>query len=189
VEDLIIASHAEPVLKKAWHIEKKFKSVHRQVDLLSTTFSRMHEYARRIIDVQAQRPSTWPVRGRITSRFGIRFHPLFRRYMFHEGLDIANSLWTPIFATAAGIVTDVGRKGDMGNVVRITHAGSGYDTRYAHLVQFAVVEGQVVNRGDIIGYMGTTGRSTGCHLHYEVIRSGKHIDPLTCILPQDIIVD
>lgn len=188
-EELIIASFEDTIVKKAIQNIKDVESLNRQVDLLSATFSRMNKHVIRINDLLAQSPSIWPVRGRITSGFGFRFHPFFRRNKFHKGIDIANNKCSPIFSTAAGIVTVVGRKNDMGNIVTITHKGSGYTTCYAHLLQATVVEGQVVNRGELIGYIGNTGQSTGPHLHYEVTKNGKHINPMNCILPSDIVVD
>jgi murein DD-endopeptidase MepM/ murein hydrolase activator NlpD len=94
-----------------------------------------------------------------------------------------------ILAPADGIVSYVGRKQYYGITVYIDHHGNGYTTRYAHLVQSAVGEGDVVRRGDIVGYMGNTGRSTGPHLHYEVRVMGKPVDPLSVIVPTDVVVD
>ncbi len=187
--ELLIASIEDPEINKATSIEKEISSLINQADLLRVTFSRTNKHTKRVNDLLAQRPSIWPARGRITSGFGYRFHPFFQRYMFHDGIDIANIQWSPIISTAAGIVTFVGKKSELGNVVTLTHESSGYKTRYAHLVQPAVVEGQVVNRGDLIGYMGNTGLSTGSHLHYEVIKNGKRINPMQCILPLNVVVD
>ncbi len=188
-EELLIASIEDPEIKKAVTIEKDIISLINQADLLRVTFSKTNKHTKRMNDLHSQRPSIWPARGRITSGFGYRFHPFFRISMFHDGIDIANIQWSPIISTAAGIVTFVGRKQELGNVVTLTHESSGYRTRYAHLVQPAVVEGQVVNRGELIGYMGNTGRSTGPHLHYEVVKNGKLINPMQCILPLNVVVD
>jgi murein DD-endopeptidase MepM/ murein hydrolase activator NlpD len=108
---------------------------------------------------------------------------------FHEGLDIANLRWTPIFVTADGIVNFVGYRGNYGTSVMVNHRGSGYTTVYAHLEQSAVVEGQVVKRGELIGYLGNSGRSTGPHLHYEVRKFNRFDNPMKYILPMDYIVD
>ena len=140
-------------------------------------------------DRWAQRPSIWPARGRTTSTFGYRYHPFMRGMVFHEGLDIANKIWTPIFATADGIVYSVAWRGNYGTSIMINHRGSGYITVYAHLRQSAVVEGQVVKRGELIAYLGNSGMSTGPHLHYEVRKFNKHVNPMKHILPMDIIVD
>ena len=112
-------------------------------------------------------PSILPTYGRFTSPYGYRIHPIRRNRDFHTGFDIANDRGTPIYATANGIVTFAGRSGGMGNLVRIDHA-SGLQTRYAHLDKFIVSVGESVYKGQIIAFMGTSGTSTGYHLHYEV---------------------
>ena len=101
----------------------------------------------------------------------------------HHGLDIANHRGTPIIATADGRVSSVGRNSGLGKIVAIDH-GYGFRTRYAHLSEIKVKRGQRVKRGDVIGLMGSTGYSTGPHLHYEVIRNGKTVNPIKYILNQ-----
>ncbi len=124
----------------------------------------------------AATPSIWPTRGRVTSEFGPRLSPFSRRREFHYGIDIAGPRGTPIYATADGNVVLATYRRGMGNTINISH-GYGYRTVYAHLSGFAVTEGQSVEKGDLIGYMGSTGFSTGPHLHYEVHVNGIAVDP------------
>jgi murein DD-endopeptidase MepM/ murein hydrolase activator NlpD len=108
---------------------------------------------------------------------------------FHEGLDISNALGTPVYATGDGIVRFVGLKGTLGKAVCISHNETGYETVYAHLEKYTVKENQKIHRGELIGYMGNTGRSTGPHLHYEVKINGKSLNPEEYILPESVMVD
>lgn len=189
LEQTINTSLEDPVVRKASLLEEKFSGLFRQVTLQDTTFSRMANHVLMQNDRWAQRPSIWPARGRITSGFGYRSHPFMEIRVFHEGLDIANEVWTPVFATADGIVSFVGIRIFYGTSVMINHRGSGFTTVYAHLEKASVEEGQVVKRGELVGYMGNTGRSTGPHLHYEVRKFNKYDNPMKYILPLDIIVD
>jgi murein DD-endopeptidase MepM/ murein hydrolase activator NlpD len=109
--------------------------------------------------------------------------------LFHDGLDIANKHGTPIYATANGIIKFVGVKEYFGRMVTINHSDNGCETIYAHLQQTIVSSGQAVNRGDLIGFMGNSGRSTGPHLHYEVRVDNHSINPLNYILPIDLVLD
>jgi murein DD-endopeptidase MepM/ murein hydrolase activator NlpD len=188
-EDLLRAVLEDPPVRRASLVLTKIEDLLRQADLQDSTFARMAHHVSSQYDLWAQRPSIWPVRGRVTSGFGYRIHPFFKRNMFHEGLDIANRLWTPVVATADGMVVEVERSGDWGNVVEIEHRSSGITTRYAHLRQATVVEGQVVKRGELVGYLGNSGRSTGPHLHYELARFGKRENPMHYILPLNAVVD
>ncbi|MBD3347342.1 MAG: peptidoglycan DD-metalloendopeptidase family protein [Chitinivibrionales bacterium] len=189
IEDMIMASLIDPKLVEANNIENEISQLFNQIGLQKKTFSRMEHYIFRQHDRWSQHPSIWPCVGRITSGYGYRIHPLFGYRAFHEGVDIANKTWTPIFATGDGIISFSGTKRDFGNVVKITHSGSGYETIYAHLKQASVVEGHPVKRGELIGYMGNTGRSTGPHLHYEVRNMGRHVNPMHYILPVETIVN
>lgn len=126
-------------------------------------------------------PFAIPVSGvRRTSGFGTRRDPMTGRSRSHNGVDWAGPQGTPIYATADGIVTHAGRQSGFGNLVTIQHE-FGIETYYAHLHRINVTEGQRVSRGDRIGAMGTTGRSTGVHLHYEIRVGGRPINPLTYI--------
>jgi murein DD-endopeptidase MepM/ murein hydrolase activator NlpD len=189
MEEEILASLEDPLLKSAGKIQQNLEALIRQTIVEDSTFSRLSNHVGRQNERWLQRPSMWPAHGKLTSEYGLRYHPVYGHVIFHEGLDIASKEWTPVFASARGLVTAAGPQHDYGNVVVMNHDGGGYVTRYAHLVQTAVKSGQLVNRGDVIGYVGNTGLSTGPHLHYEVLEMGKHQDPLHYILPTDVIVD
>jgi murein DD-endopeptidase MepM/ murein hydrolase activator NlpD len=121
-------------------------------------------------------PLGYPVYGRITSHMGWRKNPFGRGYEFHSGIDITAPKGSKVLATADGVVEFAGWYGDYGKTVIIRHP-SGYLTLYGHLSKIDVKEGQRVKAGDVVGRVGSTGRSTGPHLHYEVIKDNKPIDP------------
>jgi len=121
-------------------------------------------------------PSIWPVHGWVTSGFGFRTDPFTGLAQMHEGLDISNREGTPVIASADGIVSATGKDFTYGNVVVISH-GFGIISRYNHLSKILVGAGRKVKRGDIIAEVGTTGRSTGPHLHYEIRVNGIPINP------------
>jgi murein DD-endopeptidase MepM/ murein hydrolase activator NlpD len=117
-----------------------------------------------------------PVAGRVSSSFGARNHPLLGFFRFHAGIDIAAPRGTPVHAASDGIISFAGRSGGYGNLLRVTHGG-GIETRYGHLSSFAVRGGTRVSRGQVIAYVGTTGLSTGPHLHWEVRKNGRAVNP------------
>lgn len=121
----------------------------------------------------------WPAAGRLSSGYGWRVHPISGKRKLHKGLDIANATGSPIRAAAAGTVTHAsgGWNGGYGTSIKINH-GDGYVTHYAHLSSLSVRVGQKVSAGQTIGSMGSTGSSTGPHLHFEVIKGGSHVNPL-----------
>ncbi|MGF1631648.1 MAG: peptidoglycan DD-metalloendopeptidase family protein [Kiloniellaceae bacterium] len=127
-----------------------------------------------------------PIDGaRLSSGFGMRKHPILGYSKMHQGTDFAAPSGTPIYAAGNGVVDFAGRHGGYGKYVRLRH-GSTYQTAYAHMKSFAkgITKGARVKQGQIIGYVGTTGRSTGPHLHYEVLVSGKQVNPLKVTLPR-----
>lgn len=143
-----------------------------KADTLEMLKGEVDEYTRRL----AATPSIWPTRGRISSGFGMRRNPFGGGSQFHYGIDIAGTHGTPVYATANGQVSFAGYRGGFGNLVIISH-GYGFQTYYAHLSGFAVSNGQWVKRGQVIGYMGRSGRATGTHLHYEVHVNGVAVNP------------
>ncbi len=118
----------------------------------------------------------WPVYGRISGRYGYRTHPVYRRRMMHTGLDIAAPHGTPIKSALAGRVKFAGWKGGYGRTIIVEHP-NGYETLYGHCTKLLVTKGQTVKRGETIGKVGTTGVSTGPHVHFEVREHGKRINP------------
>ncbi|MBG3876153.1 peptidoglycan DD-metalloendopeptidase family protein [Desulfovibrio oxamicus] len=132
-------------------------------------------------EVLAATPSIWPADGYISSTFGMRVSPFTGKGEFHKGIDVINRPGTPIYAPARGTVTFAAVDGAYGNCVVLQHGG-GLSTRYAHMQRFVLKEGQTINRGDLIGYIGNSGRSTGPHLHYEVRLNGVCVNPMRYIL-------
>ena len=189
LQQIVEETFDEPTVKIASSLERDADALMRQVKIQDSTFTRFAGYVYSQKDNWQQRPSIWPTRGRVTSSYGYRFHPVVGYTIFHEGIDIANNPWTPIFATADGFVKFVGNGGNYGNVVKISHRDDVYLSIYAHLQKTSLVEGQVVRRRDLVGYMGSTGRSTGTHLHYELRKMGNLVNPMDYILPTDIVVD
>jgi murein DD-endopeptidase MepM/ murein hydrolase activator NlpD len=134
-------------------------------------------------------PSDKPVKAAsFTSGYGVRSDPFQGRAALHAGIDLAGAVGTPIYATADGIITDAGyNSGGYGNLIKIDH-GRGIETRYGHLSAMNVRPGQRVRRGDVIGRMGSTGRSTGSHLHYEVRIDGRAVNPVPFMKSTDYLV-
>ncbi|MCL2688887.1 MAG: M23 family metallopeptidase [Chitinispirillia bacterium] len=188
-EDMLFASMLDPVIVRAESLRLQTAALLRQAELQESTFLQTSENVKRMHSRWSKRPSIWPAHGRITSEYGFRFHPFTGLRLMHEGLDIANEVWTPIYATADGQVQNVSNWTHFGNLVKISHLNGEYITYYAHLHKAAVTPGQFVKRGELIGYMGNSGRSTGPHLHYEVHHKGRPINPMAFILPADHIVD
>ena len=124
-----------------------------------------------------RRPCSWV---KLTSPYGYRTHPTTGQYKFHNGVDLANSQGTPIYAARSGKVTVATYGGTYGYYVTINH-GDGYSSLYAHMTHYTVSKGQTVKKGDIIGYMGSTGRSTGPHLHFSIFYNGSSVNPMNYI--------
>lgn len=142
---------------------------------------------RALADTARSMPFRRPTPSRTTSGFGVRFDPFNGRPALHQGQDFAAPLNTPIYAPAPGIVSFVGVRSGYGNTVEIDH-GRGFKTRYAHLNAMAVQSGQRIALGQRIGAMGTTGRSTGVHLHYEVWMDGRPQNPARFMRAGDQLV-
>lgn len=119
--------------------------------------------------------SFMPVTGAVSSGFGTRWHPILGQRRFHRGLDLRAAYGTPVRAAGDGVVTMAGWAGGYGRQVRIAHGG--HDTSYSHMSRFAIAAGARVQRGQVIGYVGSSGLSTGPHLHFELHRGGRPVDP------------
>ena len=128
-------------------------------------------------------PSIWPVAGWLTSSYGNRRDPFTGGRDFHPGLDISADHGDAVRAPAAGVVSSASMAGNYGNLVVIDH-GFGIVTKYGHLSRFGVMPGQQINRGDILGYVGSTGRSTSSHLHYEIWVNDKLTNPMRLLGPR-----
>lgn len=118
----------------------------------------------------------WPCEGPLTSYYGWRTHPIFGTRTYHDGYDIAASTGTPVYAAGSGVVTMASVYGGYGNCLQI-YIGNGYTTLYGHLSGFAVSNGEYVEKGQVVAYVGSTGWSTGPHLHYGLIKNGSFVDP------------
>lgn len=122
----------------------------------------------------------WPTNGWVSSRYGMRWHPIYHRWTLHDGLDLAAPCGRPVRATARGVVVARYYNGAYGNRVVIAHGlrrGVGLATTYNHLRRFSTHRGERVRRGEVIGFVGSTGYSTGCHLHFMVLRNGRPVNP------------
>jgi len=140
------------------------------------SFNELLKYLREQKSILAATPSIWPVKGWVTSEFGSRDNPFGSSFEFHKGIDIATRMGKEIMAPADGLVIEVAYQSDDGNIVRIDH-GYGIVTSYSHMMKSVVKFGTRVKRGDLIGYVGDTGRSTGTHLHYAVYVNNVPVNP------------
>jgi murein DD-endopeptidase MepM/ murein hydrolase activator NlpD len=168
--DLVIALH------------EKVDRVRRKLYIESKSQDEVVNLAEKKEKLYASIPAIQPVANRqliaLASGFGLRIHPVYKVKKMHNGIDFAASIGTPVYATADGSVSKVEvRFSGYGKLVEIDH-GFGYRTRYAHMHDFAVRNGQQVKRGDLIGYVGNTGLSTAPHLHYEVLINEQRVDPV-----------
>ncbi len=150
----------------------------RQVQMQQTSYSEIVHKMEYNKEFFKHLPAIKPADGYYSNGgFGIRLHPIFKDYRFHEGLDITSEEGTPIHAAADGVVEFAGNRGTYGKVIEIDH-GYNYKTVYAHLSIIGVKEGQMIKRGTLIGRMGRTGVATGTHLHYEVVKNGVRVNPV-----------
>ena len=172
--------------REALRIHLDLDALIRRANLVSASFREASDSLNSHIQRLAATPSIMPTEGFLTSNFSqIRYHPILHINRAHEGIDITAAYGTPIVAPAGGRVVKVGWENGYGLAVEIDH-GYGITTRYAHQSRTAVVVGQTLKRGDRIGYVGSTGLSTGPHLHYEVLIEGRPTDPLKFIMPNAI---
>ncbi len=163
--------------------KKKLDVLTKKLYVQSKSYDEVIELAKKKEQMLASIPAIQPVSNkdlkRIASGFGYRIHPIYKTRKMHKGLDFSAPKGTPIFSTGDGVITNsknVGGRG-YGKYVVIDH-GYGYETLYGHMSKVNVRRGQKVKRGDIIGYVGNTGSSTAPHLHYEVIKNGRKINPI-----------
>jgi murein DD-endopeptidase MepM/ murein hydrolase activator NlpD len=183
-----LLSQGGTVGREAFGLHANLDALIRRANLLAVSFEEAAESLSAHVQQMAATPSIMPTVGFLTSKFSmIRYHPILHEDRPHEGIDITAALGTRIVAPAAGRVIKVGRENGYGLMVVVDH-GYGIETRYAHMSRTAAYVGQTVKRGDLLGYVGSTGLSTGPHLHYEVRVNGQPVDPLRYVLP-DAITD
>jgi murein DD-endopeptidase MepM/ murein hydrolase activator NlpD len=163
-------------------IEKTLEALFQRMKIQEQSYKQVEALVKDKATLLAHTPAIQPVHNRdltrIASGFGIRIDPIYKTQKMHQGLDFTAPQGTPIYATANGTVNHAGNKGNgYGNYVTIDH-GYGYQTLYGHMVRIKVANGQAVKRGEVIGWVGSTGKSTGPHCHYEVIKFNQKIDPV-----------
>lgn len=159
------------------------RSMDRNVEDLTQRSEKLESFYRDQKILLASTPSIWPVRGYLSSRFGNRTDPFTAQPDFHSGIDISTPIGTKVVAPADGVVVSCGEKGAYGNSIIIDHA-YGMVTRYGHLAGYAVRPGRRIKRGEVIGYVGKTGRSQAPHLHYEVWVREQAQNPIHFILDE-----
>lgn len=169
-------SPQETELARELLLEQEIGALEKRASALDRSFERISAAWEDRLRLLASTPSLMPVDGPLSDGFGWRADPFTGQREFHEGLDIVAPLGTPVRAAADGLVTGAGRMSGYGNAVHLTH-GYGLATRYGHMSKVFVRPGQRVRKGDTIGAVGSTGRSTGPHLHFEVYRSGRPVNP------------
>jgi murein DD-endopeptidase MepM/ murein hydrolase activator NlpD len=157
-------------------LDEEMQALRTRSRTLDASFDRLGEVVEARERILASTPSGLPVDGFFSEGFGWRSDPITGEREFHQGMDIVAPTGTVVRAAADGVITSAGRASGYGKVVDISH-GYGYATRYGHLSRIAVKTGQRVRRGDTIGHVGSTGRSTGPHLHYEVFKAGRRVNP------------
>lgn len=163
--------------------DKKVMDLQSQTQFLSKRIESLFEQNKEKIRFVNASPSVLPVKGWVTSEFGMRIHPLSRRYRMHYGIDIASPHGTPIKSPADGVVAYAGSSGGYGRVVVIDH-GYGIASLLAHTSRVDVVPGQKVARGDVVAAVGSSGAATGAHLHYEIRVDGIPSDPFQFVAQQ-----
>ena len=154
------------------------ENLRQQIRITMENIGEIKDYLGKQRDIFLSTPKGWPVAVHITSAFGNREHPRTGTAEFHGGVDIAAEAGLPVRATADGIISFAGWSGGNGNLIVIEH-GMGFSTFYAHNRNVAVRIGQKVKRGEVVGYIGSTGNSTGPHVHYEIWREGRPVNPST----------
>lgn len=163
------------VAHRFW-FDSEVSGLQSRTESLNRSFVELDEVFAERMNQLAATPNVMPVEGWFSHGFGWRKDPFTGVREFHRGIDIVAPVNTSVQASADGVVARSGRSPDLGNVLEIAH-GYGYLTRYAHLNELLVKRGDRVKRGDLIGRVGSTGRSTGPHLHYEVFRDGRRVNP------------
>ncbi|MAL21332.1 M23 family metallopeptidase [Bacteroidota bacterium] len=162
-------------------ISKKIELIEKKLASQSKSFDEVFDLTKEKQKMIKSIPSIQPVSNRdltrIASGFGLRMHPIYKIIKMHKGMDFTAPIGTEIYATGDGIVEKVGWVGGYGRTIMINH-GFGYKTRYAHCSKYNCRKGQKVKRGDLIGFVGNTGQSSGPHLHYEVFKNNRQINPV-----------
>jgi murein DD-endopeptidase MepM/ murein hydrolase activator NlpD len=175
--DKVILSYSKSnVMDYSGSLYRKLNIIYEECKFIKQSYIEVMSYVREQKSLFMATPNGWPCEGSISSVYGFRMHPLMKSTDFHKGIDIANVSGTPIKATADGVVIFSGVQSSFGNVIAVDH-GYGYTTLFAHLSKRIAETGTYVSRGQTIAEMGSSGISTGPHLHYEVLFRGKSVNP------------
>ena len=179
LSDVKFSDNLAPIINKELSVlEMNVEKLSREVSLELTSYTSIYNKVQEDIKRISKIPSIRPVEGGyLNSTFGYRNDPIDHVRRFHQGQDITVKSGTPVLSPADGVVKRAYYSGGFGNHIKLEH-GSGYTTLFAHLSKISVKHGQIVKRGEIIGYTGNTGRSTAPHLHYEIHHNGKPQNPL-----------
>lgn len=172
IKDLLNKDHEEVITGMRKNIEKLNEDAKDREKSFNELMVFLHEQK----SILASTPSLWPVQGWVTSEFGARQSPFHSGVEFHKGLDISTRFGKEIIAPADGLVINTGFDSQDGKFIKIEH-GHGFSTAYLHLSRIGVKQGARVKKGEIIGYVGDTGRSTGSHLHYSVLVNNVQVNP------------
>lgn len=176
-ENINYLSNSDIIVATSKKLDKLLKAIYVQ----SKSYDDIEKMVRNKVNMLASIPAILPIAikdfKRVSAGFGYRMHPIYKQKIWHNGMDFTGTIGTPIYATGNGKVIKAKKENGYGRKVIIDH-GFGYKTIYAHLNAYNVKKGQKVKRGDIIGYLGNSGVSTGPHLHYEVIKNNQAKDPV-----------
>jgi len=175
-EDTLGRHEAERETRSLSRIHQSMDQLIAEADQKERSFKEIIEFLEKKKSILSRTPSIWPVQGWVTSEFGSRPSPFSGAREFHAGVDIASRSGKEVVAPADGIVSEAERRADLGNAVVVDH-GNGLSTLYGHLLQCAVTKGKFVRRGEVLGYVGSTGKSTGSHLHYSVYLNNIPVNP------------
>lgn len=169
---------------QVYQIKSSYEQLYRilnRLDVESQSVAELEKEINKQEKKTSTRPAMMPIDNRQLTRFnsifGLRLHPIYKEWRNHNGLDLTAPQGTPVYATGDGIITTTEWRGGYGNAIFLNH-GFGFETRYGHLSRFNSSAGQHVKRGDLIGFVGSTGASTTPHLHYEVLYQGKYVNPV-----------
>lgn len=160
---------------------KKLDQLSRSIYVQSKSYDEVEKMCQNKADLLAAIPAIMPISikdlNRISAGYGWRVHPIYKTRKFHQGMDFTGKIGTPLYATGDAVVKSVGSMSGYGRTIVLDH-GYGYTTVYAHLNDYNVKEGQKVKRGEVVAFLGNSGKSTGPHLHYEIRKAGQTLDPV-----------
>lgn len=175
-ENMVESKIAETEKALINQIHKNMDQLLEEANYQEDSFKELLEFLKQQKSVLASTPSIWPVIGWVTSEFGYRISPFTGKREFHRGIDIATKMGEEILAPATGYVSKISYQPDMGNMLLIDH-GNGIVTCYGHLAKISAKRGSTIKRGDVVGVVGSSGRSTGPHLHYGIRVNGVYVNP------------